>query len=116
VAVGDFDDDSDLDLAVANLSSGNVSLLGDGSGSFSGPTDFLVGSDPHSVAVGDFDGDSDLDLAVANFFSGNVSVLLNSTNRRPSAADGAYTTDEDTPLTVAAPGCWATTPTPTATR
>jgi predicted nucleotidyltransferase len=77
VAVGDFNGDSDPDLAVANEVSDNVSvLLGDGSGGFGAASNFGVGDGPRSVAVGDFNGDSDPDLAVANFDSDNVSVLL----------------------------------------
>ncbi len=77
VAVGEFDGDSDPDLAVANFNSNNVSiLLGAAGGTFSGPTNFGAGIDPRSVAVGEFDGDSDPDLAVANASSSNVSILL----------------------------------------
>ena len=77
VAVGDFNGDGDPDLAVANLSSDNVSVqLGGPGGSFVGPTNFAAGDGPSSVAVGDFNADGDLDLAVANIFSDNVSVLL----------------------------------------
>jgi hypothetical protein len=36
-------------------------------------------------------------------------------NQAPSAVDDSYSIAEDTPLTVAAPGCWATMPIPTAT-
>ena len=56
----------------------NVSiLLGDGTGNFSAPTNFAVGSTPFSVAVGDFNGDGKQDLAVANDSDpGNVSILL----------------------------------------
>src|SRR6266542_437013 len=43
VAVGDFNGDTDPDLAVANDSSDNVSiLLGGAGGSFSGPTNFAA--------------------------------------------------------------------------
>src|SRR5215831_16859819 len=74
VAVGDFNGDGKLDLAVANFS-GTVSiLLGTGTGSFGAKTDFNAGGGD-SVAVGDFNGDGKLDLAVANF-SGTVSILL----------------------------------------
>ena len=67
VAVGNFNGDSAPDLAVANESSNNVSiLLGNGSGGFTGPTNFAAGSTPIGVAVGDFNGDSHPDLAVAN--------------------------------------------------
>jgi VCBS repeat-containing protein len=109
VAVGDFDADFDPDLAVANTGSeagsGDVSvLLGGAGGGFGAATNFAAGDFPRSVAVGDFDGDSDPDVAVANELSDNVSVLLNTPNRAPSAAADAYSTNEDTPLTVAAPG------------
>ena len=44
VAVGDFDGDTDLDLAVANFFSNNVSiLLGNGTGGFGTATNFGVG-------------------------------------------------------------------------
>ena len=105
VAVGDFNGDSDPDLAVANRDSNSVSvLLGGAGGGFSSPTNFGVGVGvaPFSVAVGDFNGDSDPDLAVANFNSDNVSVLLSNPNHAPVAAGDSYTTDEDTPLNVAA--------------
>jgi VCBS repeat-containing protein len=58
--------------------------------------------------VGDFNGDGKPDLVVANptFPPNNLAVLVNHTsiNQAPVAAADAYTTAEDTPLTVAAPG------------
>jgi predicted NUDIX family NTP pyrophosphohydrolase len=77
IAVGDFNGDSDPDLAVTNRLSGTVSvLLGGAGGSFDAVTNVAAGDAPVSIAVGDFNGDSDPDLAVANQFSDNVSVLL----------------------------------------
>ncbi len=78
VAVGDFDGDSDSDLAVAN---GNyVSLLfNDGAGSFGVPTNLPLGTGAvgaQSVAAGYFDDDDSLDLAVTNYLSSNLSILL----------------------------------------
>ena len=65
VVVGDFNDDGQQDLAVANSNSNNLSvLLGDGAGGFAAATNFDVG-DPHSVTVGDFNGDGKQDLAAA---------------------------------------------------
>ena len=75
VAVGDFNGDGNLDLAVA--CSGSVSvLLGDGTGNFTLASSPTTGGQPSSVAVGDFNGDGKLDLAVANFISNTVSILL----------------------------------------
>jgi len=83
VAVGDFDGDGTLDLAVtmtygfSNITPGYVTvLLGNGSGGFGAPANFAVGGTPASVATGDFNGDGKLDLAVANSLVGTLSVLL----------------------------------------
>ena len=77
VAVGDFNDDGDADLAVANSSSNTVSvMLSNGNGTFQPPQTFATGIDPVSVVVGDFNGDGKLDLAVANEGSNTVSVFL----------------------------------------
>jgi len=74
----DLDGDGDMDLAVANEYSNNVSvLLNNGDGTFSAKTEYTAGDSPYSVFSSDLDGDGDMDLAVANGGSGNVSVLLN---------------------------------------
>ncbi len=77
VAVGDFNADGKADLAVANNSSSNVSvLLGNGDGTFQAAVNYATGPIPRSVVVGDFNGDGKTDLAVANNSSSTVSVLL----------------------------------------
>ena len=83
VAAGDLDGDLDPDLAVANISSGNVTILkNNGNGNFNQPATSpeAVGSSPLSVAAADLDGDLDRDLVVANFNDANVTILKNNGN------------------------------------
>ena len=76
VAVGDFNGDGILDLAVANDCSNTISmLLGDGTGNFVLASSTPVGSVPASIGVGDFNGDGKLDLVVADS-DGTVFILL----------------------------------------
>src|SRR5438876_10812139 len=75
-AVGDFNGDGKLDLAVANAGIKNVSvLIGNGDGTFKAPVNFGAPG-TQSVAAGDFYGAGNLGLAVANLSSGNVSIRL----------------------------------------
>ncbi|CAF5195510.1 unnamed protein product, partial [Rotaria magnacalcarata] len=77
VAVGDFNNDTRLDIVVANSNDNIVSvLLGYGNGSFQNQMTFSTGHYPYSVAVGDFNNDIRLDIVVANYGSNDVSVLL----------------------------------------
>lgn len=77
VGIGDFNSDGKRDLAIANFSSNNISiLLGNGTGGFAPAATFIAGTNPSAVAVADFNGDAKLDLAVTNAGSDNVSVLL----------------------------------------
>jgi subtilisin-like proprotein convertase family protein len=80
VAVGNFTADSNLDLAVANYGSNNVSiLLGNGAGSFSTTAPVVnVGTGPVSIAVGDLNNDGKSDLAVANYNNDTVSICRGS--------------------------------------
>jgi hypothetical protein len=65
LALGDFNGDGKLDLAVANGYSDTVSiLLGDGTGNFSLASSPGTPGPVGAVVVGDFNGDGKLDLAV----------------------------------------------------
>jgi len=71
-ALGDLDDDGDLDLLAVTLQPGQKSepapgglvLLNDGNGSFRDSGQHLEGTNSSSVALGDLDGDSDLDAVI----------------------------------------------------
>jgi hypothetical protein len=84
VAVADLNGDGKRDLAIANLNSGNVSiLLGNGSGTsflFAPGSPFAVGTRPASIAVADLNSDGKLDLAVANADDNAVAILMGQGN------------------------------------
>lgn len=102
VAVGDFDGDGKLDVAVANycpvvdrcVSDPNTIsvLLGKGDGSFQAPVSYSVVMGqyaidmPSSITVGDFNHDGKLDLAVAVLGNEAVAVLLGNGNGTFQAA------------------------------
>jgi hypothetical protein len=77
IVTGDYNGDSILDLALANVISNNVSiLLGNGTGGFGIPTNFSVATGPISICTADFNGDNKLDLVTANNSSNNISIIL----------------------------------------
>jgi hypothetical protein len=81
LAVGDFNHDGKLDLAVTDAFTSMVSVfLGNGNGTFGPQTDFYANHDPQGIAVGDFNGDGKLDLAVADETDNTVSVLMGNGN------------------------------------
>src|SRR5262249_43265962 len=87
VTSGVLNGDGQPDLAVANYSSDDGSVLLNTTvlGAATVSPDFpeaatpAVGTQPVSVAIGDLNGDGKPDLAVANFDSDSVSVLPNTT-------------------------------------
>lgn len=97
VAVGDFNGDGKLDVAVTHLNSSNVSiLLGDGSGkgfSFAKNSPISVGNRPVWVAVADFNRDGKPDLAIANADDGTLSILI-------SNGDGTFNAAPGSPISV----------------
>jgi hypothetical protein len=78
VALGDFNGDKNLDLAVTNTLSGTVSILfGDGKGGFQQGLNYNAGFGPVGITIGDFNGDGKPDIAVTNQQNTTFTVLLN---------------------------------------
>ncbi|NIU01215.1 MAG: VCBS repeat-containing protein, partial [Nitrosopumilaceae archaeon] len=54
------DNDGDIDIAVNNKSSNNISILLNDSGSFTVDSTYTVGNAPNGLAAHDLDGDGDV--------------------------------------------------------
>ncbi len=86
VSVSDFNGDGKPDLAVANNSDNNVSVLlntttpGAAAPTFATKQDFPIADFTGAVAASDFNGDGKPDLAIANQISNTATVLLNTTD------------------------------------
>ena len=83
VVATDLDGDGDRDLATANVSGGNVTVLrNNGHANFAEPASSPedAGSFPDYIASADIDGDLDADLIVSNQESDDLTILRNKGN------------------------------------
>jgi hypothetical protein len=79
VAVADFNNDDQLDIAVTNSGTNNIGILfGYGNGNFTDQFIYSTGdnSDPYALATGDFNNDHYLDIAFVNSGTDNIGILL----------------------------------------
>jgi hypothetical protein len=86
VAVGDFNGDGKLDLAVSIWSTESVSIyLGNGDGTFQPPVSYDAGGgEPELAVVADFNADGKQDIAVYSYGSHSVFILA-------GRGDGTFT-------------------------
>ncbi|MEO6306014.1 MAG: T9SS type A sorting domain-containing protein [Bacteroidia bacterium] len=78
ITTGDFNGDSNIDIAVANSTGlGSFSiLLGNGAGVFGPPTGFVIGNQPVSIISADFNNDGIADIACTHYSPSKVSISL----------------------------------------
>jgi hypothetical protein len=103
VVVGDFNRDSQWDIAIAYQKLNSIGiLLGNGNGAFLNQSLYLVGkpSEPTSLSLGDFNNDNILDIVVGNFRSNSISILLGNGNGT-FANYGSYSTGSTYPVFIA---------------
>lgn len=77
VALGDVDNDGDLDALFANALTGNTMYLNDGAGVFADSGQTLGSGEADSATFGDLDGDGDLDVILTNKLLAGDSVWFN---------------------------------------
>ena len=103
IAIGDFTGNHVSDLAIANESGNNVTvLLGTGLGGFNAApgSPFPAGTNPFSVAVGDLNGDGIQDLAFTSSNTDVVTVLLGTGGGSFRAALGAPLPTDSSPVSI----------------
>jgi hypothetical protein len=112
VAVGDFDGDGNLDLAVTDFdvdsqpgdpSPNNISVLqgrGDGTFAVAALYELSFGHYAGSIATGDFNGDGKLDLVFADTYGDGVGVMLGDGNLGDFTAAQYFAAGSD-PVSVA---------------
>jgi len=91
LAAGDWDDDGDIDLAVANFSDSTVVRMKNNGGTFNTAGGTIIGQLGASALVAlDWDGNGDLHLAVANNGSDSVEFLENDGNGDFNSVDKIF--------------------------
>ena len=96
LAVGDLNGDGRSDIAVADSTSGNVSILmqdGSNPGQFLPQTKIHVGGFPSGIAIADIDGDGRSDIAIA---AGNPGIRI--LFQDPSGPSGTFLAPVTLPL------------------
>ena len=101
VAIGDLDNDQDIDFVASNFISDDVSVfLNRGDGSFDPQARYAAGDAPHEIVVGEFNGDQWGDVAVLNSNIDQITVFLGQGNGILGTGTGFGVLDRSATLAV----------------
>ncbi|CAF4147509.1 unnamed protein product, partial [Rotaria magnacalcarata] len=103
VAVGDFNNNTRLDIAVANFGTNSIGVfLGIGNGSFEKHVELSMGSSrPIFVILSDLNNDTILDIVTANYGTQSISILFGYGNGNFSSPTSYLTGYDSFPSSVA---------------
>ena len=79
IALGDFNEDGNLDVAFPQTGGGSTTMLmffGDGTGGLIAGPAITVGEEPHTAVAADFNKDGHLDVVVSNRTDGTIILLF----------------------------------------
>ena len=99
IALGDFNEDGNLDVAFPQTGGGSTTMLiffGDGTGGLIAGPAITVGAEPHTAVTGDFNKDGHLDVIVSNRTDGTIILLF---------GDGTGNFPTSTTYSVVCPTC-----------
>ncbi|CAF0871599.1 unnamed protein product [Rotaria sordida] len=105
VAVGDFNNDHQMDIVVANSGTNTIGIfLSQDNETFTNQQIYPTGFDsrPYSLVVNDFNNDNYLDIAVANYGTNNIGKVYSLNSSRPVFITiGDFNNDNQTDIVVA---------------
>lgn len=77
VVIVDLNKDSNLDVLVSNIGTGDISVfLNDGTGNFGAESTYATDAAPYRLITADFNRDGNIDAATSNLFGNSISILL----------------------------------------
>lgn len=77
IAIGDFDGDNKPDIATANSSSNNISILiNNGDATYKEKVDYQGGSAPYNINSVDINKDTVADLIICNYTTAEIGVMI----------------------------------------